>query len=326
MKKTIAFFLLSFLFSATLSAQTDLVFSLSRLTSVPPYYSGQPTAVALGYYWFDQAMRTYSTHKVDSFFNAMQYSDTAKYIADAIYRLTDDNPLSFYLWCARNNVNPDPYWPRSDASTIRYLFWNRFNVIRRDTSREGFLLAADIIAQIKIVDTISSSGGKMVFVRSEIQDEIKGKYVPGCPTDTAYSIKPKGGMPPQYPLPFSTSQQHADTGTCLMFQYALGWDREPDQDERGLLPFVDSSGTWVKPDSVYIVFLGLQPYGKDISKANFTVQPLWGMFGFSGGMYQIHNGKVNDPLDDFGIGSASGLTVSDWKTRIRAKINKLINP
>jgi len=43
-------------------------------------------------------------------------------------------------------------------------------------------------------------------------------------------------------------------------------------------------------------------------------------------MYQIHNGKVSDPKDDFGIGASVGLTVADWKTRLRAKIYSLINP
>src|SRR6266567_8579230 len=99
MKKIVVFFLLLFLCAnAKVSAQFNVIDSFPALTSVPPYYSGQPTAVALAYYWFDQAMRTYTTYKVDSFFNAMQYSDTAKYIADAMYRVNGDNPISFFQW------------------------------------------------------------------------------------------------------------------------------------------------------------------------------------------------------------------------------------
>jgi hypothetical protein len=322
MKKIVVFFLLLFLCANTkVSAQFNVIDSFPALTSVPPYYSGQPTAVALSYYWFDHAMRTNNTLTIDSFFAAMQYSDTAKYIADAIYRVTDDNPISFYQWCDRNAVIPDPYFPRCIPGEVFYHFMKRYALIRQDTGRDEFLLTANLIAHIKVTDTTSVIASDplthMVHVYSQIQDEIKGQYIPNCPYDTLYSAKPRGIKPLSY-----SSYSHADSGTCFTFQYAKEWDHVPVTDERNVAPF----GDWIKPDSEYIVFIGFESYGSDLSKSEFIPKPLWGMFGFSGGMYQVHSGIVSDPNDDFGIGASSGLTVSEWKTRLRARINKLINP
>ena len=100
----------------------------------------------------------------------------------------------------------------------------------------------------------------------------------------------------------------------------------PDNDVGVAWPLVDSSGTWIKPDSEYIVFLSLIQIKSDSSYSYFTVQPLWGGFGSTAGMYPVRGGIVVDPHDDFGIGAASGLSVTDWKSRLRARIHKLINP
>jgi hypothetical protein len=114
-----------------------LEYRISRLSAAPPYYSGQPTDIVLAYYWFDQAMRTYRQPVVDSFINAMQYSDTSKYIADAIYRVTDDNPISFHLWLAGRGVHPEPYMPRIDPSHTRILFEGSI-AMSTDTGRSAF--------------------------------------------------------------------------------------------------------------------------------------------------------------------------------------------
>jgi hypothetical protein len=115
----------------------------------------------------------------------------------------------------------------------------------------------------------------MVFVRTQIEDNIKGKYIPNCPTDTTYySIGRKGGMLPLSVPIDSTQEQLADSGACLTFEYAQEWDHEPVTDEVGLLPFTDASGTWIRPDSEYIVFLGLGSSGKRMDSAFFTLKPL----------------------------------------------------
>ena len=100
----------------------------------------------------------------------------------------------------------------------------------------------------------------------------------------------------------------------------------PNNDVGVAWPLMDSSGTWIKPGSEYIVFLSLIQIRADSNKSYFTTQPLWGAFGSAAGMYPVRGGKVVDPYDDFGIGASSGLTVAVWKSRLRARINKLINP
>jgi len=75
-----------------------LEYSMPEMTSVPPTYPGQPFEVSTAYYYFDLLMRTNREYSVDSFFYAMGNSDTARFIAAGIYRVNDDNPLSFFRW------------------------------------------------------------------------------------------------------------------------------------------------------------------------------------------------------------------------------------
>ena len=196
-----------------------------------------------------------------------------------------------------------------------------------DTGRNGFLVSADIIAHVKIMDTVSTFDSTahvakhMVLVTAEIQAPIKGKFVPKCANNELNT------QPHQISQSVSTFPQLADSGVCLQFNYALEWDRFPNTDIRPLWPFGDASGTWVKPNKEYIIFLRLQGTRGNIdNNTYFTVIPMWGVFGTAGGMYPITDGLVVDPADDFGIGADTGLTPSQWKAGLLTRINELINP
>jgi hypothetical protein len=85
-----------------------------------------------------------------------------------------------------------------------------------------------------------------------------------------------------------------------------------------------TGGWWVKPGHEYIVFLTFFGIGADSTKGYFSVWPGTTVDGSSGGMYPVVNGIVQDPGDDFGLGS--NLTVAAWKAGLRARINSIINP
>ena len=91
----------------------------------------------------------------------------------------------------------------------------------------------------------------------------------------------------------------------------------------GIEYFFDSiNGSWITPDSEYIVFFAFQGLGAGNStNFYFTVWPL--LQGTCAGMYPVRSG--HDPNDDFGIGAnvGGGLTLSEWKSGLRARISVL---
>src|ERR1700733_8146047 len=142
-------------FSATAMAQPKpyygpLLYSMPRDTSVPPLYVGQPPTVTTGYLWLDEAMRNYSEFQIESFFNALTWSDTMKTFASVFYQADDDNPLSFYLWSAKA-IHPNPY--KGEPGQAEVAFPSRVAQIAGDTGRTASLLTANVIADVMVGDT-----------------------------------------------------------------------------------------------------------------------------------------------------------------------------
>jgi hypothetical protein len=247
MKKILLFLPLLLLCHATeksIAQSTFLEYQMPRLTTLPPYYSGMPTEIALAYYWFDHAMRTNSTMEFDNFIGTMHLNDTAKYIADAVYRVCEDDPISFYLWLSGRGLSPDPYSPKANPSHIRMYLENKLTKVFNDTGRTGFLLNADFIAQVHVYDTVSRTypnilAKHLVTVSCQVVDMIKGKKIFDCTNDTLYSAKDGKNFPKTQavPDPYSTSEVTADSGRCLQFEYSLEWDRMPYNDYGTLLPW-----------------------------------------------------------------------------------------
>ncbi len=305
--------------------QGALLYSIPRDTSVPPLYSGQPAQVTTAYLWFDEAMRLYPETVIDNFINSFSWNDTAKTIVSNLYQVEDDNPLSFYMWSGKA-IKPNPY--KGDPGHDRVLIENRVMHIG-DTGRTYSLLTPDVIADVMVTDTFCTIDSQAhtakdaVLVNCTLIDPIKGKRIPACP-DLMRS-KSKGartlGMTPAYP----TFADTAVPGACLQFEYSPEWARNPSNDVLGRgNQLIDSlGGWWVKPGREYIVFLTFMGIGAESTKGYFSVWP-GSVLGISGGMYPVVNGIVQDPGDDFGLGS--NLTVADWKAGLRSRINSIINP
>lgn len=298
-----------------------LVYELPKITTVPPLYPGQPIDVSEAYLLFDEGLRQSNLGGTDHYFQRMGYGDTSKYIVNLIYRVDDDNPLSFFSYCTESSssyLTGPGYAFASFSQNIPRMY--------QDSGITDLLVLSDIISDIRVtdtartLDTLSSSPLRIVAVTCQILDEIKGKMVPQCPSDL-YGQK-KSGIHPLSTAPFLTSAVAADTGGCLQFQYSLDW--YSDTVGYSLHKLGDSvNGDWIRKDSEYIVFLRLSFLTSDTSQHDyFTISPIIG--GACVGMYPVRNGLVYDPRNDFGFGL--GLTPNEFKTQLRARIYALTNP
>jgi hypothetical protein len=319
----------------------SLEYSIPLLTAVPPLYVGQPTDVTNAYLWADELMRTTQWFSIDRWIWNLGYDDTLTYLAEMLYEVSNDNPLSLYQWEVSGNPN----------SISQHLSWNylghpateiaeltnQIGGMMPDTGRTGFIIACDLITDVSVSDTIITSNPTdkiipyTVFVKSTILDEIKGQKVPLCVGD-GMSAGRKNKISPlsTYVTPWATYAVAADTGTCLDFEYSPEWQRgiATDAPDPSTPMLSDSTDWWIKPGGEYILFLRLAGVGSDTSNGYFSVQPYWGVFGNNGGVYRVISGHVVDPNDDFGLGASisGGLTVSEWKTRLRARIYNILHP
>jgi hypothetical protein len=308
-----------------------LLYSIPRVTSVPPIYSGQPAQVTTAYLWLDEAMRLSSEATIESYINSFKtWNDTPKTIVSNIYQMIDDNPVSFYIWSGKA-IHPNPY--KGDPGQARQAVENWVMHIG-DKGQTSSLLGPDIIADVMVNDTFCTTDPTAyiakdgVFVNSTILDEIKGKKVPLCVGEDMRSKRKGNGITtlstattawPTYAVP-------ADSGACLQFEYSPEWSPISGDDE-GKRHLIDSlGGWWVKPGHEYIVFLSFMGIDADSVNGYFTVVPGSAVQGTMGGMYPVIDGIVQDPNDDFGIGASAGLTVTAWKAALRAKINSIIHP
>jgi hypothetical protein len=299
-----------------------LVYKLPWITIDPPVYPGQPKAVSDAYQFFDKELRQSKLNATDDFFKKMGYGDTSKYFMNAIYRVDDDNPLSFFSYKTEPNVN---YITGPNYAFIS--FCNNISRMYNDSGITDVLVYSDIISDIRVTDTARKLDAltptnplRMVAVTCQILDEIKGKMVPACPSEY---LGGKISVHPHSTAPFLTSAVQADTGGCLQFQYSLDWHYY----NAGFAhKFGDSvNGDWIRKDSEYIVFLSLSYLTSDTAHHYcFTISPSVVVWGSCMGMYPVRNGLVYDPLNDFGFGY--GLTPDEFKSKLRARINNLLHP
>lgn len=313
-----------------------LEYSLPYLTSVPPLTDSQPPDVVTAYLWADELMRTTQMYKINNWISNLSYSDTMKTLAQTLYEVDDDNPLSLYQWEISGwplAGHPDYTWHyKADPGVVRPSLQNQIGSTCPDTGRTGFLLACDYISDITVGDTsilyhTGSSIPHMVLVNATINDQIKGQRIPACPS--MMKERHKGATPQDGG--YSTYAVNADTGSCMQFEYSPEWQRGLFTDD--LRPFdedytdylADSTGFWIKPGGEYIVLLYVHGVNGDTANGYFTIDPFWGVFGTQGAMYRVIDGYVVDPYDDFGLGGTH-LTVSVWKTRLRARIYNILHP
>jgi hypothetical protein len=288
-------------------------------TSVPPLYPGQPGAVTTAYLWLDDLMRLEPENLIESYISSLTWNDTAQTIASNLYQIQDDKPLTYYNWDGYG-ITPHPY--KGVCGQAEAAFLHQMNYMGGQCNRA--LLTSEIIADITVSDTtcktnpIANVAKDAVLVNCVINDEIKGKWVPRCPEFNQHrknGISPLGVATSAIPaLPADT----ASTGTCLQFEYSPEWKKDAGDD------MSQTIGWWIKPGQEYIVCLYFTGIGYNSINDFFSIYPV-GSFGHSCGMYPVVDGIVQDPNDDFNLGSTT-LTVAAWKAALRSKIYTLTHP
>jgi hypothetical protein len=306
--------LLSMVFTASSAhAQAALLYTMPIDTSVPPLYPGQPAQVTTAYLWLDDLMRLEPESAIEHYISSLIWNDTAQTIASNLYQIQDDKPLSYYSWDA-SGIHPNPYAGVPGQAELAFI--NQVSQTE-PTGVAYVLLSSEIIADVTVSDTVCYTNPTALLAKDAIltncviNDEIKGKWVPACPTYYKTGKKNPvtlGVASPISALPADT----ASVGTCLQFEYSPEWKQVPSNQFSPLL------GGWVTPGKEYIVFLSFMGTG-----GGFTTWPF--LFGTCGGMYPVVGEIVQYPHDDLSLGGTN-LTLSAFKAALRAKISALVTP
>lgn len=261
------------------------------------------------------------------------WNDTLRKIARVWYAMADYDPTLFEARLRRwRTLEPSPVvWREILEENVRAAS-SSVPEARLDYS----LLSSHYILHVKVVDTLharrsppipSMRNFMEVNVTCVVKDVIKGRVAPLC--DPAFQ---RGWL--------SNSSRALDSGRCLQFVYSPFRIREFTAD---VIEYqTDSLGNWVRPELLghifvpgceYIVFLRYsiecQQVRDSIRVNYYRLRPLrnvWGTAQQSScgfGIYPIVDGIVEDPADDFGFGS--GLTVEQFKQRLRARIEEIRN-
>lgn len=315
-------------------------YSLPLLTTVPPLYDSQPSDVASAYLWADELMRSTQWNLINKWIGNLGHDDTMTFLAEMLYKVSDDNPLSLYQWEISSwplGGHPDYSWHyKGNPGNSIPILANQIGNGIGDTGRTGFILASDIIADVTIGDTIVKYNSSdnitphIVLVNSTILDEIKGQKIPLCIGEDMHTHRKSNEITTMsYASTWPTYAVRADSGACIQFEYSPEWASAIAGDEMPFSPALsDSTGWWIRPGGEYIVFLRIAGIGIDTANGYFSIQPYWGVFGNQGAMYRVVSGHVVDPNDDFGLGASisGGLTVAVWKSRLRARIYNILHP
>jgi hypothetical protein len=302
------------------SHHSTLVFPLQHATSSLPLNTGMPLDVMVGYIAYDSLARSLSAPGINNIYNNLIYSDTLRYAMKYCYKMLDYNPLLFEQFRRYNDSQ------RRYASARTNVFQQLLNKIVEVSPApfvETLLCQSSIIAHINVVDTFrvvdGSGGGSSILtihtVTATVTDTIKGQVFPHCINFLPLNINKEDHS--------DTFQSNILPANCLQFTYALEWPRIPFNNKVITTEqrMVDPAGSpWVKTGKEYIVFLNFSQACSD-ENYSYHILSAFGTRSSANNIYPISNGRVEDPNNDFGLGTAP--TVSDFKSALQQKIHQI---
>jgi hypothetical protein len=279
-------------------------------TSYPPITLGMPPDVLTGYLVFDSLMNiNLHQNQIDSIVNSIYDSDTLRYALKYAYEMEDYDPIAFFQLM---EIFPwtGEYLNRAPQGLYNRVL-SRVGTAIPDSGKLLMGLAyADAIVDLTVTDTFSivdvtKPGNANICegVNATINDIIKGQNLPGGCRDSLMRSKGKQRVPMSVP------------GDCVAFQYWYYWLQNI-QIPLGVTTY--NRPPWCVPDSEYIVFLKFDGLGRDSVQYYATLTPVGMSFSTLDGMYPVRGGIVYDPNNDLGFGT--GLTVSEFKSKLRQKI------
>lgn len=293
---------------------TDPVqFQYSVLTNYPPLSTGMPFDVLIGYIYLDSIVRTVPPHSVDSFYKQLGYSDTLRRVVKYIYEMEDFDPIKFSQYIDAHLVG---YKTQVPIGIIQRIFKSIKKNYPDSLKTTQLLYSADYILDVR-ADWVATTydSARPVFhnstsVECSVLDTIKGRRWPACIFDSTIAYHGK--------------IQPLSAPSCIEFDYLPDWSRNEHVDALPTDSGLTLNGhTWIERDSEYIVFLQLYDLGRDSTYNYSAISPLR-TANTMAGMYPVRGGRVYDPNNDFGFGT--GLTVTEFKNKLRSRIYSITHP
>ena len=298
-------------------------YKISLFETYPPLVSDMPYDVMLGYIIADSLRRNPEYYDEEEFFQRQQYADTLKYMMRYVYEMMDYDPIRFYHFMKYRIAAPwDP--PEMMMGNIYDLLCS--TLYKYDNSfAMTHIFQSYYILHIKVADTLriptidNEYCGNVTEVSLEIIDTIKGrtfpmKYSPLYKGNTTASIIKNEND--------RNNIQSFHPQTNLVMWYCNGWPLGGIYSGKKL---VDSNDvTYMQKGKEFIVFLipRLLCYAQPSKDMYYLPAPL-SYSSSCNGMYQIENGFVIDPGNDFGLGNQ--VPLDTFKNNIQSIINSIKN-
>lgn len=291
-----------------------LSYQISYPVDCPPLSMYMPLDVLIGYIAMDTVSTNGNNDEVMEFISRQTYNDTLRKIMRYWYKTVDYDPVKYQIYSFQGC--PHEYVIKN---SIESKILHRIKLSSPQKFIDQTLIASHYIAHIKVTDTLMREDDTAItaktayIVNCVVLDTIKGNVIPKC-KDLVVNFpaildkKPDDNLQNIYP------------GSCLQFEYCLEWPRGGDYN----LTLVDPDGLpWIKKDREYIIFLEIRIVCITDSNIFYTLAPLRLNDSYSVSMYPVNNGFVVDPYNEFGFGTL--VSVSEFKSALRQKINEIIN-
>ncbi len=291
--------------------EQNLTVEFPRLTTFPMYSTGMPYDVLIGYIALDTI--AYHSNKLDyyNFIERQTFNDTLQKIMRYYYEISDYNPILF--------AQSIRYWDSLIQVTpleMQKYFNEKVGKVSPTPYLDRALLEHEYILHISVTDTLYNqipdypgASSEIYNITATVLDTIKGRVFPSCKTLTVMPDSSYGELQ-EFP------------SSCVQFLYSPAWGFWKGHSMHRIED--DNGNAWVKKNKEYIVFINLGIVCTTPTNDYYTMSPLGLPYkSYTFLMFPIENGIVIDPGNEFGFGY--NLTVQQWKTALRNRINTIIN-
>lgn len=301
-------------------------FNYGNISVMPPLSTDMPYDVMVGYITLDSLRRNGDISLFKEFINKQTYNDTIRTIFKYYYKMLDWNPMLFHSFIKSKDYSELPLPIIQDEIVEKY-----YNI---SPSRGNSLVALSyFIYHIQVLDTLRFFDSTSVTYQrglkcySEILNIYKGNILETNCNIHEDNLSVKN-------IAYSNDSLQI-TNPILCFDIRLDWHRGEDPGDVVLTgidnypwsgikeKMVDSLDIpWIKANQEYIVFL--EPVLIDYYD-NYNKYQLFPMDfnSLTKGIYPIINGYVQDPSNDFGLGTS--VPYLDFIQNLNNIINEIKN-
>ncbi len=242
--------------------------------------------------------------------------DVLRYSARFMYAMKDYNPILF-----RRYIHTSSFMDIPNVQYQSYVASSYYGIEdelkkRIDEFGRGYamLVAADYILHIEVadvaegIDSTFSSRTLNYNVAASVLGKIKGQYLP------VHCVYPHQANPKRERV-LGGYENGSTSATCIKFGHPKRWPAivETDGD---VIKHIEGEIRPAEIGDEYIAFLTLMA----IDESTDSIFPL-NTFEANGGLFRIVDGKVEDPSNVFGLGTAP--TVADFKQHLATLIQNI---